>query len=157
MLYSKGLKLGALFGTAAAATMATVALAEPGSGVSAAPSIAAPLNETVDADHDRIRLRTKELTDIRVQKLTFTPGSKSGWHHHPGVIIVAVQKGKVTLTDQDCVSQTYGPGEAAGSVFVEAHDNPQQATSAAGAEAFVTVIVPRGAQARIEDDPITCS
>lgn len=156
MLYSKFLKLTALIGMAAAAATATVAGANPGSGVSAAASIAAPFNDTADADHDRIRFRTKELTDVRVQKLTFAPGSRSGWHHHPGVIIVAVQTGKVTLTDHNCVSQTYGPGEAAGSVFVEAHDDPQQATSAAGAEAFVTIIVPRGAPARIEDDPITC-
>lgn len=153
MLYSKTLKLAALVGMAAAAT---VAVAEPGVGVSAAPSIAAPFNDTADADHDRIRFRTKELTDVRVQKLTFAPGSRSGWHHHPGVIIVAVQTGKVTLTDHNCVSQTYGPGEPAGSVFVEAHDDPQQATSAPGAEAFVTIIVPRGAPARIDDDPVTC-
>jgi len=141
---------------AAATSMATVAVAEPGSGITADPSIAAPFNDTALANHDRIKFQTKGLTDVRVQKLTFAPGSRSGWHHHPGVIIVAVQSGQVTLTDHNCVSKTYGPGLPNGSVFVEAHDDAQQATSTTGAVAFVTFILQRGAPARIEDNPI-CS
>ena len=69
----------------------------------------AGLNETVHLNSDRIKFQTKGPTDVRVQQITFAPGSFSGWHHHPGFVIVSVASGAVTFTS-DCISKTYGPG-----------------------------------------------
>lgn len=156
MVYSKGLKLAALAGITAAASTATVAVAEPGSGIASQLVVASNLNDPAQTNHDGVKFQTKGLTDVRLQKLTFSPGARSGWHHHPGVLIVSVQSGQVTLTDHNCVAKTYGPGLPNGSVFVEAHDDAMQATSTNGAVAFVTVIVPKGAPSRIEDNPVSC-
>lgn len=156
MLYSKGLKLAPLLAVTAAASISTGALAEPGSGITSQTIVAANLNDTALTNHDQIKFQTKGLTDVRLQKLTFSPGSRSGWHHHPGVLLVSVQSGQVTLTDHHCEAKTYGPGLPNGSVFVEAHDDAMQATSANGAVAYVTVIVPRDAPSRIEDSPVSC-
>ena len=156
MLYSKGFRLATLVGVAAAASTATIAIAEPGSGITSQTLVAANLNDTAQTNHDRIKFQTKEPTDVRLQKLTFAPGARSGWHHHPGVLLVSVQSGQVTLTDHGCDAKTYGPGLPNGSVFVEAHDEAMQATSTSGAVAYVTIIVPRGAPSRIEDSPVSC-
>ena len=154
MYISKGVKLAALVGIIAIATTATVAIAEPGSGVMAETLVRAHLNEVTQINHDRIKFQTKEPIDVRVQKLTFKPGSRSGWHHHPGVVIVSVASGQVTFTDNNCVGKTYGTGSPNGSVFVEGNDNAGQATSTTGAVVYVTFVLPTGAPNRIEDTPI---
>jgi hypothetical protein len=70
------------------------------------------------------------------------PGGYSGWHHHPGIVIVTVASGDVTFTNSDCSSTTYGPGLPAGSVFVEGGDDPGQASSAGGATVYATFVAP---------------
>jgi hypothetical protein len=69
---------------------------------------------------------------VRVQRLVFSPGGSSGWHHHPGILISTVQSGAVTLTQSDCSSKTYGPGLPNGAVFSEGGDEPVRATTAGG-------------------------
>jgi hypothetical protein len=106
----------------------------------------------------RVKFQTKDATDFRIQRLDFAPGAFSGWHHHPGIIIVAVASGAVTLWDSDCNSKTYGPGLPNGAVFVEGGDEPVQATSASGATAYVTYVAPSADPPvfRIEDDVVPC-
>ena len=105
--------------------------------------VTAPLNHRLHLQHDGVALRTKSPTDIRMQTLTFLAGNRTGWHHHPGLVLVTVQTGSVTVWDQDCSSTTYGPGLAAGAVFTEGGDDPQEVTSAAGGTVYVTFVVPR--------------
>ena len=62
----------------------------------------------------------------------------SGWHHHPGFVIVSVTTGSVTVWHSDCSQTSY----AAGSAFVESGDDPGQVTSALGATTYVTYVVP---------------
>jgi hypothetical protein len=108
----------------------------------------------------RVKFQTKEPTDVRVQRIDFAAGGYSGWHHHPGMIIVAVQSGAVTLTDSECNSVTYGPGLPDGAVFVEGGDHPVQASSATGATVYLTYVAPDANPPvfRIDDhlDPPPC-
>ena len=158
MSYSKQLKFAAMFGIAALGTIATAALASPGFGISSDILVTADLDEPGHINSDRVKFQTKDRTDVRVQRLTFAAGSFSGWHHHPGVIIVAVETGAVTLTESNCGSKTYGPGLPNGSVFVEGHDSVQQATSATGAVVYVTYVAPSADPPvfRIEDPVQSC-
>ena len=142
MLYSKQLKCAAIFGIVAVGTIATAALASPGSGISSDILVTADLDEAGHINSDRVKFQTKGATDVRVQRLTFAAGAYSGWHHHPGIVIVAVASGAVTLTDSNCGSKTYGPGLPNGSVFVEGHDSAQQATSAGVSVVYVTYVAP---------------
>jgi hypothetical protein len=149
----------AIVGITVIGTLAAVALASAGLGITPTTLVTANFTTTVHANSDSVKFQTKGATDVRVQKLVFSPGGYSGWHHHPGIIIVAVQAGAVTLMHSDCNSVTYGPGLPSGSVFVEAGDDPVQASSANGATAYVTYVAPNASPPlfRIEDDPPACA
>ncbi len=140
-------------------TLAAVALGSAGSGVTSTTLVTANFDKTVHVNSDRVKFQTKDPTDVRVQKLVFAAGAYSGWHHHPGIVVVAVESGAVTLWDSDCTSKTYGPGLPNGGVFVEGGDDPVQATSASGATVYVTYVAPNANPPvfRIEDDPPPCA
>ena len=115
------------------------------------PFVTAAFDENVQINSDRVKLQTKGPTDVRLQKLNVSPGGYSGWHHHPGLVIVTVASGTLTYTTSDCQSKTYGPGLPNGATFVESGDNPAQASSTTGATIYATYIAPRGAGFRIDD------
>ena len=140
-------------------TLAAVALGSAGSGVTSTTLVTANFDKTVHVNSDRVKFQTKDPTDVRVQKLVFAAGAYSGWHHHPGIVVVAVESGAVTLWDSDCTLKTYGPGLPNGGVFVEGGDDPVQATSASGATVYVTYVAPNANPPvfRIEDDPPPCA
>ncbi len=144
----------AVIGTLAAA----VALGSPGSGVTSETLVTANFDHTDHVNSDRVKFQTKDATDVRVQRLVFGPNSYSGWHHHPGLVLVTVESGSVTLWQSDCSSTTYGPGLPDGAVFVEGADEPVQATSTTGAVNYVVLVAPSADPSvfRIEDDPISC-
>ena len=121
--------------------------------------VTADFENTVHVNSDRIKLQTKDATDVRIQKLEFAPGSSSGWHHHPGVIIVTVASGAVTAWDSECNTTTYGPGLPNGAVFVESGDEPGQVTSENGATNYATQIAPDANPPvfRINDDTPPCA
>jgi quercetin dioxygenase-like cupin family protein len=140
-----------------AAAIAAVALASAGSGTST--EILAPrsaLSESVEVNQDRIKFQTKDATDLVTQQVTFAPGAYSGWHHHPGVILVLVKSGHVTTHDENCQTKTYGPREA----FVESGTEPFMVSNESATETAVDVatqVAPAGSSFRIEDDPPACA
>ncbi len=144
VLGSKKKWAAATVGVAVIGTLATVALAShtPFLFVGDPPLVTANFDETVHLNSDRVKFQTKDPTDVRVQKNVFSPGGRSGWHHHPGIVIVAVQSGAVTSTHSDCSSKTYGPGLPNGAVFAEGGDDPTQASSTTGATVYVTFVAP---------------
>jgi hypothetical protein len=138
---------------------ATLALATPGSGTTTTTFVTADFTKSVHFNSDRVKFQTKDPTTVRVQKLVWIAGAFSGWHHHPGVIIVTVQSGSVTVEDSDCNSVTYGPGLPDGAVFVEGGDDPIQVTSAGGATEYAMQVAPTANPPvfRIEDNPPPCA
>jgi hypothetical protein len=158
MKLSRRYVVAAIVGILAIGASMPVALASPGSGLTVTTLATADVDHSVHANSDHIRLRTKAPTVIRVQNLVFAAGARTGWHHHPGVIVVAVQSGAVTVWDSDCMSTTYGPGLPSGSAFTESGDEDLQVTSSAGASVYATYIVPQGdpPEFRIEADDRTC-
>ena len=132
--------------TAAVAVIGTVAVAvavgSPGSGVAITTLVTANFDDAVHLNSDRVKFQTKGPTDVRMQKLVYSPGGRSGWHHHPGIVIITVAQGAVTFTHSDCSSKTYGPNEQNGAVFVEGGDDPGQVTSAGGATVYATFVAP---------------
>jgi len=143
-------------------TLAAVALGElPPVNVASTIFASAATLDAVHLNSDRVKFQTKDPTYVRVQKLVFGENSRSGWHHHPGIVIVAVEQGALTLTHSDCSSKTYGPGLANGAVFVEGGDDPGQASSVGGATLYVTYVAPNDGPVtsttfRTEDTPISC-
>jgi hypothetical protein len=146
-------------GLVVAGAAATIALATPGSGVSTTTFVTADFLNSVHVNSDRVKFQTKDPTTVRVQKLEWAAGAFSGWHHHPGVIIVTVQSGSVTVEDSNCNSVTYGPGLPDGAVFVEGGNDPIQVTSTAGATEYAMQVAPAAnpPSFRIEDNPPACA
>ena len=137
-------------------TVAGTALATMPSGIVVTTFVRAPLagnepNGGVKASADHIRLHTKGATDVAMQTITSPPGGSSGWHSHPGVVLVAVQSGTVTLYDQDCHATQYGPGQS----FVEVGDDPSlvRNNTTSNAVLYVTLIVPSSATSLRIDKP----
>jgi len=138
------------------------ALATPGS-----VAVTTFVRATIDANKphggvkaysgDDVKLHTTGATDVAVQMITSPPGGSSGWHSHPGVVLVAVQSGTVTLYDAHCNTTQYGPGEA----FVEVGDHALlvRNNTTSNAVLYVTLIVPKSAPLlRIDKpQPATCS
>jgi quercetin dioxygenase-like cupin family protein len=106
---------------------------------------------------DGVKLHTKGATDVAVQTITSPPGASSGWHSHPGVVLVAVQSGTVTVYHADCNPTQYGAGQA----FVEVGDHAVlvRNNTTSNAVLYVSLIVPKSAPSlRIDKpQPATCS
>lgn len=159
LLHSKKKWIAATVGVAVIGTLAAaVALGSMGFGTTSTNLVTADFDHKVQLNSDRVKFQTKGATDVRVQRIVFSAGSFSGWHHHPGFILVAVESGAVTLWQSDCSSTTYGPGLPDGAVFAEGGDAPVQATSAGGATVYVTYVAPSADPPvfRIEDDVVSC-
>src|SRR3954467_12200193 len=47
------------------------------------------------ADRYDVELKSHDNTDIAVVKIDVAPGGHSGWHYHPGPVLVVVQTGTI--------------------------------------------------------------
>jgi quercetin dioxygenase-like cupin family protein len=114
-----------ILASAAALTVLTasgLALATPGSGFSNTPYPVGHFGALdVKADKDKkwdLFLKTKDDTDIGVDRLSIAPGGQSGWHSHAGPVFVTVTVGSIVRydgSDSRCPATTYRVGHT----FVE--------------------------------------
>ena len=144
------------FAVAGAAGAATIALANPGNTVTTILGHRATLSDSVEVNQDRIKFQTKDPVDMVTQKVTFPALGTSGWHYHPGVVLVVVESGHVTTHDANCQTKTYGPGQA----FVESGTDPFMVSNESSTEEAVdiaTIASPAGSPFRIETDPPPCA
>jgi hypothetical protein len=132
---------------------------EPASGT-------APLNVTVLARGtvasafkihvDGIRVSAKGPIDITTAHLSFPPGATTGWHIHPGPVLVIVMNGTVTKYSSDCVATRYTSGQA----FVELGPSDinmvRDESPTTEADTIVTFLTPVGATLK-EDVPAPCN
>jgi quercetin dioxygenase-like cupin family protein len=151
----------ATVGVAACGVVAAVALASPPSGFVATNLVPeAEIAKRVHVKSDGVKFKTKGPTDVRVQRIDIAPGGRSGWHHHPGIVIAAVQSGTVTYVDSDCDAISYGAGSPNGSVFIESGDEPHEARNLTDepVTSYVTFVAPDADPGvfRIEDPPVNC-
>ena len=151
------LVLGLAGVTVIAASGATIAFASMGSGfTSTILAHRATLSDSVKVNDDRVKLQTKDPTDVQVQTITYGPHGFSGWHFHPGLVIVVVESGHVTAHYADCHTRTYGPHET----FVESGTAPFMASNESDTEnavVYATFIAPAGSAFRIETAPPPCA
>ncbi|MEU8609269.1 hypothetical protein AB0C29_14825 [Actinoplanes sp. NPDC048791] len=142
-----------------AALLPPPALASPGSGFTAPVLVTADLDHKVKINSDGVKVQTNKRTDVRVQRFIFEAGGYTGWHHHPGVVIIAVETGSLTFWDSKCRAKTYGPGLPNGSVLTESGDAAGQVTSISGGTSYVTYLAPSADPPvfRIEDNSPRCA
>ena len=125
----------------AVVALAGAALATPPTGFTTTV-LARGSIERLHANHDGIRLTSRHAAsaDVAVATVTIAPGGSSGWHHHPGIVVVVVQSGTVTFYDEKCRQEVH----PAGTTFIESSDSPGLAKNNGTVDAVVeaTFIVP---------------
>jgi hypothetical protein len=50
--------------------------------------------------------KTKQETDVVVQRHDYAPGATTGWHQHPGPVFITVTQGQLTFYERDDPSCT---------------------------------------------------
>jgi quercetin dioxygenase-like cupin family protein len=148
-------KLIAIAVAVIAAISVTTALATPPRGLIATLFARGTLTTPVRADADGIVLRTDHTTDHAVQEIVQTPGASSGWHRHPGVVLLTVKSGTVATYDSHCRREILTAGQSDWQSGTEV-DLVRNET-AHDAVLIVTYIVPTGAPLRIDTPNPGCA
>ncbi len=105
-----------------AMVLAGVALATPNSGILLNNVVArAGFADPVDLKFKVTTANGQEVIHVRnaqetvMQQVVIAPGGYTGWHTHPGPVLVLVKAGALTLyssEDPTCVGRTYTAGQA---------------------------------------------
>lgn len=118
------------------------ALATSSSGMSATSPLRGTLSESVHVNIGDVKFQTKAPVDLVTRTITFAVGSTSGWHSHPGIVLVTVASGSLVHYRADCTSEVI----PAGGAFVESGDDPGLVRNEGTTDAVTsaTFIVPAG-------------
>jgi quercetin dioxygenase-like cupin family protein len=138
-----------------------IAATTAGSGVATPPIDATSVLLGQGVVHSSNQIRSHAGTDVVVAKNTFAPEGSSGWHSHPGIAVVVVRKGEITLATEPigggpCRVHTYHAGQT----FLEHPANLQNGINCGDRTTVLIVTffrVPHGGSARIDQpDPGNC-
>lgn len=84
---------------------AAITMASPASGVTgtllARGSYPAYDLKTAPSSPIDFKAKTKESTDVVVQRHDYAPGATTGWHTHPGPVYITVTEGQLTFYERD--------------------------------------------------------
>lgn len=98
-----------------------VALATPGSGVLGAPVHVRGTLEPTTGDNlvvnskSGVHVKTKGSVDLVTQEIRIAAGGHTGWHSHPGPVLVTVKAGSLRLIyadDTSCEGTVYEAGDS---------------------------------------------
>jgi len=96
-------------------------------------------------------LKSHDNTDIVVANIAVAPGGHSGWHFHPGPVLIVVKTGTITFymgDDPTCSPHVHPAGttffENGGMVGIARNEGTVEATTVA------TFFVPAGSPTRID-------
>jgi quercetin dioxygenase-like cupin family protein len=94
-----------------------VALATPGVGIISAPVHARGTigDGQVVNSKSGIHLKTKGSVDVATQQVVIAGGGSTGWHSHPGPVLVTVKSGSLRLIyadDTTCEGTVYEAGDS---------------------------------------------
>jgi hypothetical protein len=132
-------------------------VASPGSGISQVSTRGdGVISGRVNVNTPHV-VHLKTYGDIRVldQELTIGPLGHTGWHRHPGPVLVTVVSGTFRYQVADCSFTDYRTGETVVDTGEVVHrgTNPSEADSTS---LSITYLTPVGAPLRIEADAVSC-
>jgi quercetin dioxygenase-like cupin family protein len=149
--------LSTSFATAVLALVVGTAFATGAGGFHGTPLARGTTDGPQQFNIGSIKFQTKGRVDFAHATVTIDPLGTSGWHSHPGVVLVTVASGTVTFYTADCSFNTY----PAGASFVESNGATGLArneSASTPAVVYVTYIVPAGAPAlRIDQSNPGCA
>jgi quercetin dioxygenase-like cupin family protein len=141
------------------AVVPSIAFATPPAGVVsnvivAQGATAGPVKERAQVgDAWVVNLEDRGQSEFYFQDLVVGPGGYTGWHSHPGVLLITIKEGRFDLYDKDCVKHTYVAGQS----FTEGAETHAAVNPGTGnARLLVAYIVKRGEPRRIEASQPAC-
>ena len=100
-----------------------------------------------------VSLEDKGQSEFYFQDLVVKPGGRTGWHSHPGLLLITLKDGSVDFYDKDCSKHTYTAGQS----FTEGAEAHNVVNSGSGnARLLVAYIVKSGEPRRIENPQPRC-
>jgi hypothetical protein len=140
------------------------ALATSGAGILSAPVQARGTlgEDQVVNSKSGVHLKTKGSVDVATQQIVIAGGGSTGWHSHPGPVLVTVKSGALRLIyadDLTCTGTVYEAGES----FVDRGDAithiARNASATENVELWATYLVPGdpGTGFRIDVSPAPSS
>jgi quercetin dioxygenase-like cupin family protein len=131
-------------------------VATPGSGFGATTVSKGTLAGPVKLEGLGLKLSTNATTDMVIQQINIDPGGQSGWHQHPGLVLVTVVSGAVYVQVECEPAQMFSVGQS----FVEpplTTVKVSNVSATAPGRNFATLVVPAGRALRIEAPAPDCS
>lgn len=118
--------------------------------------VAAAFSVTFEDDGSELGL-VGDASNLVIVKATLEPGGTTGWHTHPGPVVVSVVEGEVDIVfSDDCVTHTYAAGEA----FIDTGNHDENATNPSDDEEAVLYAVffgvPDGEPPLVSVEPADC-
>jgi quercetin dioxygenase-like cupin family protein len=144
-----------LLALALIAAFAGTVLATGASGFHPTTLARGTMSEPVHFNTGAVKFQTKGSVDFVTVTITIDPLGSSGWHAHPGVLLVTVASGSETFYDEHCSATVHTAGTSSAS-FVESGDDPFLAhneSTTTPVVVYVTYIVPAGTSALRIDKP----
>src|ERR1700693_3726689 len=101
-------------------------------------------------------VETEGAANFIVQDVIFAPGGTTGWHKHPGVLLLSLTalSGSVDWYDANCVKHVYNAGES-WTEGTTLHDVVNNSNS--NAHFIVTYIVAKGVAKRTDEPAPSCA
>ena len=128
------------------------ALATPASNFIGTITSRATLSDSVHFNTGEVKFQTKGAVDFVTATVNIAPLGTSGWHSHPGVVLVSVVSGSLTFYDANCNAEIH----PAGTSFVESGDAAglvRNESSTTPALVYATYLVAAGTTALRVDAP----
>ena len=101
-----------------------------------------------------VNLDASDPSDFYFQDLIVGPGGRTGWHSHPGLLMIAIKEGSIDFYDKDCRKRIYSAGQS----FTESAD-PHNAfnTGTTNVRLLISYIIKKGEPRRIEQAQPPCA
>jgi quercetin dioxygenase-like cupin family protein len=101
-------------------------------------------------------LETEGAANFIVQEVKFSPGGTTGWHTHPGVLLLslAADSGPIDWYDASCGKHVYKAGDS-WTEGTKLHDVVN--SSSLDAHFVVTYVVPKGVNKRTDEPAPLCA
>lgn len=101
-------------------------------------------------------LETEGPSNFIVQEIKFSPGGTTGWHTHPGILLLslAADSGSIDWYDANCVKHVYNAGDS-WTEGTKLHDVVNN--SATDAHFLVTYVVAKGVNKRTDQAAPPCA
>jgi hypothetical protein len=154
-------KVALLVIVAGALALVGYAFAAPGFG----PQYRGTLVQRINAHSDGVHMHTHGSTDLIAQDIVLHPGDNSGWHYHPGVVLISVSgpPGNHLLFHDVChvITIPVDQPPAVSHAFYETGHHPglveSPSTNTDNITLHVMYVLPTGAPPRINTDPPHCN